>query len=490
MTYLLGLDLGTSSAKAMIVDESGNCISRASREYGVECPAAGYAEQNGETLWDAMADCIQEVLSCGKIRADQVAAVGLSGQMHGLALVDKGHRLIRPIIIWLDRRSAAQVSALNTQQSSEKDKNNYSTGFFLPSLLWVRDQEPHNYARIRFAMLPKDYIRLRLCGEIGTDASDASGTLLFDPAADDWNRELATRLGIRTDILPQCRKAWELAGAVTPEVAARTGLAAGTPVVYGGSDSSMQLVGSGCVKTGNLNANIGTGSQFAVICDYPVLGKGLNAFRHSVPGKWSTLAASLNGGCVLKWLRDDLFPGMGGYAEMDGRAGEVPAGCGGLVCLPYMNGERFPNLDPQAKGLFFGFRPEHRREHFIRAAMESIVFAFRRGSELFLREGLPLDDRVVASGGGANSALWLQIQADILGREVITNRNKEEACLGAAIMAGIGIGLYADAAQGTEAAIQRDSRIFVPDPTASENLEQSYQIYCALYERNKELFSM
>lgn len=490
MAYLLGLDLGTSSAKAMVADEYGNCISGASKEYGVESPADGYAEQSGETLWSALTDCIQQALHGANICGTQISGVGLSGQMHGLALIDQNKALLRPIIIWLDKRSNRQVAALEKMAAASASGNRFSTGFFLPSLLWVRETEPEVYARARYALLPKDYIRLKLCGEVGTDVSDASGTLLFDQERDSWDIALAEKLGIDTSILPQCHFAWETAGQITPQAAAATGLAAGTPVVYGGSDSSMQLVGSGCVKVGNVNTNIGTGSQFAVICSKPLIDGRLNAFRHSVPEKWSNMVASLNGGCVLKWLRDGLFPGVGSYKQMDALAESIPSGSGGVVFLPYINGERSPDLDSNARGIFFGLRPEHGQAHFIRAAMESVIFTFRRGRDIFSSENLPLDQTIVASGGGANSAFWLQMQADILQSQIVTNKNKEEACLGAAIMAGIGCGIYANAEQGSEAAVQRSPVVYVPNSGAVHALDQSYQVFCALYEKNRELFAL
>lgn len=490
MAYLMGIDLGTSGVKVMIMDEQGDCKALAVRDYDIQFPKAGYTEQDADMLWQATVQCIRESMSRCWIKGSEIAAIGLAGQMHGLVTLDKEKKPIRPIIIWADQRSDRQVRKLRGSMTEENACNPASAGFLLPSLMWMREEEPERFDRICHVMLPKDYIRYRLTGTIGTDPSDASGTLLFHMKNGVWDLDTAGKYRIPPEILPPCEKSTQIVGKVMESTSRVTGISKGTPVICGGGDGPMQLTGNGAVYPGQLVTNIGTASQIDCISDkvYPDPQYRLNTFCHVRENRWITMGAGLNGGIVLKWLKKDVFREIADYDTMTALAKNVPVGAEGLVFLPFLCGERSPYMDAKAKGIFFGLGLIHKREHMIRACMESVVYSFLDCMRVFEEIGIPMDDKIIASGGGARSELWLQMQADILQKEIYTTKGREEACIGAAIAAGVGCGIYRSLEEGCEAVVKMNDKVYEPCRENHEIYMENFETYRKVYWNNKELF--
>lgn len=489
--YLMGIDLGTSSVKVLLIDEAGNTLGIRANSYEIQSCRPGWAEQDMDRLWEATAAAIKDLLVDIGVNPETIKGIGLSGQMHGLVLLNRNRQLIRPAIIWIDQRSAPQLEELcgsgMERQFQDTTLNTPGTGFYASSLLWLKEQEPENYRRIWKALLPKDYIRYRLCGTIGTEETDASGTLIFDTSRRLWAEELAEQVGLDPQIFPACHRSCETAGGVTADCARATGLAQGTPVMFGGGDQPMQAVGNGMISPGMICANIGTGSQLSCVVDRPLFDPSYrtNTFCH-VNGTWTIMGASLNGGIALNWLRDNFFQGNG-YASLNHYIEEVPAGSDGLIFLPYLAGERSPHMDSNAKAIFFGLTLRHNYKHFARAVMEGITFSLREAMEIFYELGISCE-RVVASGGGAKSRSWLQIQADILGKEIYTSKCTEEACLGAAIIAGVGAGVYGSLGEACGQLVSFKDEVIFPRTENCELYEEQFQKYRQLYPCNRSLF--
>lgn len=489
--YLMGIDLGTSSVKVLLIDVDGNILGIRANSYEIQSSRSGWAEQDMDKLWEATAAAIRELLAGAGIDPGCIKGIGLSGQMHGLVLLNRDRKLIRPAIIWIDQRSAPQLEALcrggMDRRFQETTLNTPGTGFYVSSLLWMKEQEPENYRHIWKALLPKDYIRYRLCGTIGTEETDASGTLIFDTSKRVWAELLAERVGLDPQIFPDCHTSCETAGEVTAECARATGLAQGIPVMFGGGDQPMQAVGNGMIGPGIICANIGTGSQLSCVVDRPLFDPAYrtNTFCH-VGGTWTIMGASLNGGIALNWLRDNFFQGNG-YASLNHSIEEVPAGSDGLIFLPYLAGERSPHMDSKAKAIFFGLTLRHNYKHFARAVMEGVTFSLREAMEIFYELGISCD-RVVASGGGAKSRCWLQIQADILGKEIYTSKCKEEACLGAAMIAGVGAGVYRSLGEACDQLVSYREEVIYPQRKNCEVYENQFQKYRQIYPCNRSLF--
>lgn len=488
MAYLLGIDVGTSSTKALVMDEAGRTISSGKSAYDIAIPYAGYAEQDCDMLWQAACRSVREATAEASVKRE-IRAVGVTGQMHGIVLLDREKRPLRPVIIWADRRSKEQVERLKGRGIEARAGNPVSTGIFLPSLLWVKEKEPELFERAAYAMLPKDYIRYRLCGTLGTDYSDASGTLLFHLWKGTWDARTLKEHSLREELLPESHDSCEVAGETSALCGEETGLPAGIPVVYGGGDTPMQLVGNGIVKRGQLNTNIGTANQINCVCDVlPKPDPRINMFHHIPPETWVAAGAGLNGGILMKWLQNNVFTGYENFEQMSGAAGKSPAGAKGLVWLPFLNGERSPYMDENAKAILFGMTLAHTREDILRAAMESVVFSFRDCMRVFEEMGLPMAEEIVASGGGSKSGLWLQIQADVLGRPVRVMEGDEEACKGAAIAAGVGCGVYASLQEGCLKTVHYSDRIYEPRTENREVYEKAFHTYLELYQNNKALF--
>lgn len=490
--YFLGIDIGTSSVKAVVVDEEGTVVASAQRQYDILKPQLKYAEQDVEALWESTKLAIKEALAQKDGIAERIRAIGLSGQMHGLVLLDQRLKPVRNAIIWADQRSKKEIQQIYKiipqEEYAKFTLNALSTGFLISSLMWVKQHETENFKRTFKVVLPKDYIRYRLCGEIGTDKSDASGTVIFDVAQRDWAWELIDKLGLAHNMFPVSRESYEVAGAVTSECERELGLKKGTPVVFGGGDTIMQLVGNGIIGPGILSSNIGTASQVSCALDQPLYDDKYrtNTFCHAREGLWTIMGACLSGGGTLKWLKDSVLM-MKDYDEMMELAQNVPPGSEGLLFLPYLSGQRTPHNDPDAKGIFLGLTLKHSREHLIRSVMEGVVFALKDSLEIFERLGIKFE-RVIASGGGARGRLFLQIQADVFGKEIYRSMHDEQACIGAAITAAVGVGFYPCFEEACKHMVHLHPEVTVPNKENHEIYQERFEAYRKMYLCNRDLF--
>ncbi|MBC7224482.1 MAG: xylulokinase, partial [Anaerolineae bacterium] len=421
-TFFLGVDVGTTGAKAVLVDESGQALATATHEYPMFTPRPLWVEQDPEDWWTATVKSVRQVLAEQEVRPDEVAGVGLTGQMHGLVLLDEGGHVLRPCIMWNDQRTGPQCEAITREVGAEAvlhlTGNPILPGFTAPKIRWVQEHEPETFARTAKVLLPKDYVRYRLTGAFFSEVSDASGTSLFDVGRRQWSEEMLRALGIPRAWLPEVTESPVASAQVSQDAAKATGLVAGTPVVGGAGDQAAQAVGTGIIREGLASVTLGTsGVVFASSEVYRVEPQGrLHAFCHAVPGKWHLMGVMLAAGGSLRWYRDALGEPERQRAQEDGRdpydvlladAEQVPAGCEGLIFLPYLSGERTPHPDPHARGVFFGLTLRHRKPHMTRAVVEGVSFGLRDSLELMRSLGLSIQE-VRVSGGGARSPLWRQ----------------------------------------------------------------------------------
>ena len=445
MSHVLGLDVSTTATKAVLVDETGVVRGIGQAEYGLSAPRPLWSEQDPRAWWDAAVAAIRAVLGSTGVAAGDVAAMGLTGQMHGAVLLGADDQVLRPAILWNDQRTAAECGSIRAAVGSERlieiTGNDALTGFTAPKLLWVRTHEPEVWDRVAHVLLPKDYVRLQLTGMRATDKADGAGTLLFDLAARDWSAEVLSALDIPARWMPASYEGPQVTGAVSSEGAAATGLRAGTPVVAGGGDQAANAVGVGAVAPGSMALSLGTSGVVFAPTDRPIReprGR-VHAFCHAVPGRWDMMSVMLSAAGSLRWARDALAPGVE-YAELVDEASGVPPGAEGLWFLPYLSGERSPHADPLARGAFVGLTVAHRRAHMIRAVLEGVAYGLRDGLDLMLEAGVQAPGQIRASGGGTASRLWLQIMADVLGAEIATVNTAEGAAYGAAVLAAVGAG--------------------------------------------------
>lgn len=488
---LLGIDIGTSGAKAVLMEASGRVVGTSLREYPMDTPRPGWSEQDPRRWWEAVVANIRQVLGQACVDAARVAGIGLSGQMHGTVLLDRHLEVIRPAIIWADQRSSQQCrevyDRVGREGLAEMTANPVAPGFTAASLLWIKENEPKLFARVHTVLLPKDYVRLGLCGELGTDVSDASASLLFDTVNRRWSARLLEALDLDPGLLPQVHESTQVVGQVTQAAAEATGLAVGTPVVAGGGDQPVAALGNGVIREGTVLCTIGTGGQLFTPTGVPRFDPKLrtHTFCHVVPGLWFVMGATLCAGLSLKWFRDRI--GGGSYEELARQAAEVPPGAEGLIFLPYLIGERTPHMDPQARGAFIGLTLRHGRAHLVRAVMEGVVMALRDALEIFGALGMPIG-RIIASGGGAKSALWRQIQADVFQREVATTCTQEQAGVGAAMLSGIGAGVYENAEAACDQVVRLGEAV-QPCAARSDLYNRLYEVFAGLYPKLKADFA-
>jgi len=480
---VVGLDVSTTGAKALVVDERGQVLASETTPLALSTPHPLWSEQQPEDWWRATAASIRRVLTFSGVDAARVAAVGLTGQMHGLVLLDPEGRVLRPAILWNDQRTAAECDEIRRRIGRERlveiTGNDALTGFTLPKLLWVQQHEPEIYRRARWMLLPKDYVRFRLTGAMAMDKADGSGTLLFDLARRDWSPEVARAVGVPLDWLPPTYEGPEVTGRVSAEAAQGTGLAAGTPVVAGGGDQAAGAVGAGAVEPGIVAVTMGTSGVVFAATDRPAIEPGarLHAFCHAVPGRWHLMGVMLSAAGSLQWYRDTLAPGVSFDALVE-EAGAAPVGADGLLFLPYLTGERTPHADPLARGAFVGLTRRQSRAHLTRAVLEGVAFGLRDSFDLVAAQ-VPVAVVRVA-GGGAKSALWRRILASVLGVRVARVTSTEGAAFGAALLAGVGAGLWPDvpaACARTVAETGSDD----PDPAWSAVYSRLHVIYRGLY---------
>nr|MDQ3328546.1 xylulokinase [Chloroflexota bacterium] len=497
MALLLGLDVGTTGCKAAIFDEVGRAVASHTEEYPLYHPQPGWAEQAPEEWWQGTVGAIRGVLEADGVDAGEIAAIGLSGQMHGAVLLDEARQPVRRAIIWSDGRTTAQcraiTEAVGAEQLIELTGNPALEGFTAPKVLWVREHEPEHFERARLLLLPKDYIRYRLTGEVAMEISDAAGTLLFDVRQSRWSGELLDALELSASMLPEVRGSAEVCGQVTAEVAKLTGLVAGTPVVGGGADNACGAVGTGVVRSGLVAVSIGTsGTVLAHADEARIDPEGrVHTFNHSVPGAYYLMGVHQAAGYSLRWLRDTLgFDGKGGdavYERMTEEAAEVPPLAHGLVFLPYLQGERTPHMDAAARGVFFGLSGVHSRADLTRAVLEGVAFSLRDSWEILRKQGLPLDE-VRITGGGAQSNVWMGILASVLSVELVRTSATEGPAFGAALLAGVGADIWANIPEACEATI-RPLDTVQPDSRLTERYTEGYGLYQELYPALKDLYA-
>jgi xylulokinase len=487
---LLGLDVGTTGAKAVLVDASGAVRATATREYPLLVPRPGWTEQDPDAWWEASAEAIREALARSAGPPAQLAAVGLTGQMHGLVALDAAGRVLRPAILWNDQRTHEECAWITERVGAERlialTGNPALTGFTAPKLLWLRRHEPDVYGRIAHVLLPKDYLRFRLSGVLATDVADASGTTWLDVRRRTWSEEMLAALDVPRAWLPTVHESPEVTGRLTRAAAEATGLAEGTPVVAGAGGQAAQAVGTGIVREGLLAVTIGTSGVVFAHLDAPRIDPQgrVHAFCHAVPGRWHVMGVMLSAGGSLRWLRDALGvwstrDTLDPYEQMTAEAAAVPPGAEGLLFLPYLTGERTPHADPFARGAFVGLTLRHTRAHLVRAVQEGVAFGLRDALEIIRGMGVAVAE-VRASGGGARSPLWRQILADVLGVEVVTVTTTEGAAYGAALLAGVGAGLFTSVEAACQTAVARTGRT-VPDGGRVGQYDALYRTYGTLY---------
>ena len=483
-TKLLGIDVGTGGTRAVLLDEAGHVLGAATAEHAeMSSPELGWAEQDPRDWWRAACVAIAECLTDAGATRAEVSAVGLSGQMHGLVLLDAAGELVRPALIWCDQRTEEESRTITERVGAKRlielTANPALTGFTLPKIWWVRAHEPEIWSRVRSIMLPKDYVRFKLTGARATDVADASGTLLFDVVNRCWSAEMLKASDLNSEILPEVFESQEISGLVSKEGAAASGLREGTPVVAGAGDQAAGAVGMGIVEPGNVSATIGTsGVVFAATSSPVVEPRGrIHTFCHAIPGRWHVMGVTQGAGLSLRWFRDQF--GGASYDALVKEAVEAPAGADGLLWAPYLMGERTPHLDPNARGALVGLTAQHTRAHVIRAILEGVAFSLRDTFTIFRELSVPVNS-IRLGGGGARSSLWQQIQADIYGMPVDLVAAEEGAAYGAALLAGVGAGAWRSVEAACETAAHVAKRV-APIGSNVELMNRRYEEYRKLY---------
>jgi xylulokinase len=502
MAALLGIDIGTSGTKTLLIDEQGRALQSATAEYPLSTPRPGWAEQEPEDWWRATVATVREVLAKSGLGGRDVGGIGLSGQMHGSVFLDRDDRVLRPALLWCDQRTAAQCAWITERVGAERvvelTANPVLTGFTAPKVIWVRQNEPEIYRRIARVLLPKDYVRFRLTGEYHTEVSDASGTSFFNVRERRWADELLDRIEVPRAWMPEVHESPVASARLSAAAAEVTGLAAGTPIVGGGGDQAAGAVGNGIVEAGILSATVGTSGVVFAFAERPTVDPGLrvHTFCHAVPDTWHVMGVMLSAGGSLRWYRDTLAQPESAFARILGRdpyetiaqtAAAAEPGCEGLIFLPYLTGERTPYPDPNARGVFFGLTLRHDKRHMARAVLEGVAYGLRDSFEILDAMGVPVE-QVRASGGGARSPLWRQIQADVTDREHVTINVDEGPAFGVALLAGVGTGVWSTVAEACRATIRVVDRA-APDPQAHAIYNRFYPIYRSLYAALKEPFA-
>ena len=481
---LLGIDISTTGAKALLIDEKGNVVSSSTTSFMLSTPHPLWSEQNPHDWWEGIVRSICQVLQQAGITGSEISAIGMTGQMHGLVLLDEHGEVLRPAILWNDQRTGSQCDEIRTRLGKERlirlTGNDALTGFTAPKVLWVQQNEPEIFAKVRHILLPKDYIRYKLTGEYSVDKAGGSGTILFDLEERTWSGEVLAGLDIPAELLPPSYEGPEITSNVNVSAAAVTGLTVGTPVVAGGGDQAAQAVGVGAVQPGIIALTLGTsGVVFATTESALVEPEGrLHAFCHAVPGRWHFMGVMLSAAGSLQWYRDTLAPAVS-FDELIDEAQDIQPGSEGLIFLPYLTGERTPHPDPLARAAWIGLTVRHTRAHMTRAVLEGVAFGIKDSFTLIQKAGLGSIDQVRISGGGAKSILWRQIIADVLGVELVTVNTTEGAAYGAALLAGVGAGSFYTVQEACEAAIQITGRTSPSDNT--QLYQQFYPRYRALY---------
>lgn len=499
MNYVIGIDLGTSATKTVLFDQDGTVIASASKEYPLYTPQNGWAEQKPEDWRDAAIETISKVMKESGVSGEDVKGLGISGQMHGLVMLDETGEVIRPSIIWCDQRTGKECEEITEKVGAKRlieiTANPALTGFTASKILWVRNNEPENYAKCKHILLPKDYVRYILTGEFATEVSDASGMQLLDVPKRQWSDEVLEKLDIDKSLLAKVYESPEVTGNITAEMAEKTGLSTSTVVVGGAGDNAAAAVGTGVVKDGKAFTTIGTsGVVFAHTSDIAIDPKGrVHTFCCAVPGCWHVMGVTQAAGHSLKWFRDNFCgdyvteaekQGCDSYDLMNADVEKVPLGSNRLIYLPYLNGERTPHLDPDCRGVFFGLSSMHTKADMIRAVMEGVAYSLKDCNDILVEMGTKVD-AMMACGGGGKSKIWRQMLADMYDCNVMTVAQQEGPALGVAILAGVGAGLYDSVEAACDKMITTDKECGpIAENTGKYN--QYHQIYKKLYDCLKE----
>ena len=500
---LLGIDLGTTGVKALLIDETGASLASVTVEYPIYTPKPLWSEQEPKDWWQGTVDAIKQVMAKANVKGSAITGIGLSGQMHGLTPLDKDGQVIRRAILWNDGRTAAECAEY-VQRAGGEDRvrewvyNIPSPSYTSPKILWMRNHEPENFARLAHMLLPKDYIRYRLSGEYATDKSDATGTGLLAPKQRNWSDEMMQALDLSKDILPKLGEGHEITAQVSASAAKETGLATGTPIASGAGDQPASACGAGIVEEGIVSVTIGTsGVVFASIDHMPQPGAPgisplLECFCHALPNTWHYMGVMLSAGGSLRWFRDTIAYGNEALTE-DGRRGtearrpssvsgrdpydimlaqaaETPPGAEGLVFMPYLTGERTPHRDPLARGAFVGLTVRHTQAHMTRAVVEAITYGLRDSLELIRQSGIHINE-VRAAGGGAKSPIWRQWLADIFDAEITLINSSEGGAFGVALLAGVGTGIWKNTKEACATTLRVTSRT---TPTSDASVRRAY----------------
>ena len=501
MAYIIGVDIGTSGTKTVLFDESGKVIASKTIEYPMYQPKNGYAEQDPKDWADASVNTIKAVVTESGVSKDDIKGIGLSGQMHGLVMLDKDNEVIRNSIIWCDQRTAKEVGEMNAKLGERKlieiTANPALTGWTAAKILWVKNNEPQNFERCRHILLPKDYIRFILTGEYATEVSDASGMQLLDVPNRCWSDEILDTLEIDKSLLGRVYESCEVTGTLTKKAAELTGLNEGTIVVGGAGDNAAAAVGTGVVEDGKAFTTIGTsGVVFAHTSNISIDALGrVHTCCAAVPNTWHVMGVTQGAGLSLKWFRDNFcqsekdvakLMGVDEYYLMDKEAETVEVGSNRLLYLPYLMGERTPHLDPNARGVFFGLSAMHTKKDMLRAVMEGVSYSLRDCVEVFREMKINISD-MMAYGGGGSSPLWRSMLADLYDCPVKTLESKEGPALGVALLASVGAGIYSTVPEACKAVI-KVNKTQQPDAERVPKYEEYYQLYREIYPVLKDKF--
>jgi xylulokinase len=483
MSHVLGLDVSTTATKAVLLDAEGTVHAASSSGYTFETPQPLWSEQDPQLWWDGTITAIRGALAASRVEGDDVEAVGLAGQMHGLVALDRHDDVLRPAILWNDQRTEAECDEI--RETIGRDRliavtgNDALAGFTAPKLMWVRRHEPDVWSQIAHILLPKDLVRLRLTEDHAVDRADGAGTLLFDLAARDWSAEVVDALGIDSAWLPTTYEGPAITGSISAEAASATGLRAGTPVVAGGGDQAAAAVGVGAVEPGVVSLSLGTSGVVFTATDEPLIDPEgrLHSFCHAVPERWHVMGVMLSAAGSLQWFRDALAPGVAFPTLVDEALG-APPGSDGVLFLPYLSGERTPYPDPHARGAFVGLAARHGRPHLTRSVLEGVAFGLKDSLELMRTVGVTGFDEIRATGGGSKSVLWRQILADVLEMPVMTTTSSEGAAQGAAMLAATGAGWFADVQDACRTLVTLGERV---EPAPADVYRERYAQYRSLY---------
>jgi xylulokinase len=502
MPHLLGIDIGTSGTKTLVCDEDGTVLATATAPHAIATPKPGWSEQHPEDWWQAVCAATKAVLRKAKVRPTDIGGIGLSGQMHGSVFLGDGEKALRPALLWNDQRTAKQCDEIESKAGGrakliELVANPALTGFTAPKILWVRENEPKVYARTKHILLPKDYIRLRMTGEYATEVSDASGMLLLDVVKRQWSDKLLSLLQIDKSLLAKLHESQEITGKLSRKAAAAMGLVEGIAVVGGAGDQAAGAVGNGVVMPGIVSAAMGTSGVIFAHSDRPTLDPlgRVHTMCHAVPGKWCVFGCMLSAGGSFQWFRNQLGEAevslakkkkVEAYDLLIAEAEAAPPGCEGLFFLPYLTGERCPHPDPNARGAWIGLSARSTRQTMVRALLEGVTYGMRDAVEIM--RGMNIEvSQARASGGGARSAFWRQLQADIYKTPIVLTNATEGPAYGVALLAGVGTGVWNSVEEACRATIEQTAKI-APKRKASDLYDRHYKVYGKLYFDLKDRF--